>query len=376
MKTTTSIFFVLLSTLTASAQVKQGFEVETQGGYEYNYFKSPEVVRQDGVIFTEADLISSSVYQDIKMDYDYRYKWGRNRIRLSATPATRLFYENFQDSYWSLNATAKYDYEINGNTKFLTQLSFKRMDREGLDGAQDILINPLGYLVYGANTGIEFKAFPNNRTTLKAFYNFTDFDAFGIRDLQFDEFGVQLSTRQVFEVNNLKHSYGLTAYVKKRLYDTFNASDVITDGERDWSYAKATAYYEYPIGETFEIEPSLVYYVRVDNMADRSGFRQFGPALRLKFDNDKTSVRSYFKYLTRNYTSFEARDNNGPTGEKIQYNYADIALDAEHRLGSTGFSITAKVYSRIRTTNYTDIDARSFRGYSNQYAGIGLKWEL
>ncbi|UII76777.1 hypothetical protein LV716_03015 [Flagellimonas sp. HMM57] len=370
------LIYVLATSFIFSQESKQRFVMGTAAGYEYNYFKSPTEVRQDTILFTEDDLISSSSYEDIYADYNYRIKWKGNRLRLSASPNARLFYDNFDDSYWSLNVNAKYDREIGKSTEFLAQLSFKRMNREGLDGAQDVLVNPLGYTNYGVRTGLEIRPIKKNKTTLMAFYNFKDFDAFGIRDLQFNEFGLQVNTKQQFRVNRLRHSYGINSYIKKRLYDTFNASDVITSGERDWSYVKATAFYELPITKNLDIEPSYTYYARIDNMDKRSGFTQTGPSLGIDFNNDVTRVRSSLKYLTRNYTTLEARDNNGSIGEKIKYQYMDISLNAEHLIGKNGFALTAEAYSRVRTTNYTDIDARSFRGYTNQYAGIGIRWEL
>lgn len=377
MKAITSFLLALLaSSFLISQENKQRFKVGAYAGYEYNYFKSPTEVRQDTVLFTRDDLIASSSYKDIFASYDYSTKWRGNRLRFSIDPQARLFYDNFDDSYWSLNASAKYDYELNDNMAFLAQVSFRRMNREGLDGAQDVLVNPLGYTNYGAKAGVELEPVQNNKTTILGFYNFKDFDAFGIRDLQFNEYGIQVGTKQKFKVNRLKHAYGLNGYVKKRLYDTFNASDVISDGERDWSYIKATAFYELPLSKTLELEPSYTYYSRIDNRDERSGFTQTGPSLRVKFDNDKTKINSSFKYLIRDYTTLEARDNNGPTGEKIKYQYMDVALNVEHRLGNGGFSLIAEAYSRVRTTNYTDIDARSFRGYTNQYAGVGIRWEL
>lgn len=375
MKTTKITLLALLFSITLTAQVKQGFEIGTQSGYAYNYFKSPGEIHQDGVIFTEKDLIESSIYQDIMLDYAYRKKWKKNRIRFSVSPFSRIFYENIGDSYWSLSARMKYDYSLNKRTKLLGGLAIKRMNRKGLDGDQDVLVNPLGYTNYGAEGGVKFQPIANNETSVTAFYNFKDFDEFGTRDLQFNEFGIELKTAQEFKINNLKHEYGLVAYFKKRMYDTYNALDEITDGERNWSYFRTMAFYEYPVNKTLEVKPSFVYYARIDNKDKRSGFNQFGPAIRIKFDNKKTTVRSVFRYLIRNYTSIEARDNNGLIGEKIQYGYTDITVKAAHRLTDI-LSITATVYSRLRNTNYTDVRARSFRGYRNQYAGIGVQWEF
>ncbi|MDE5421559.1 hypothetical protein L3073_05020 [Ancylomarina sp. DW003] len=374
MRTIKFTLIAMLFSITLTAQVKQGLEVETQSGYEYNYFKSPTEVHQNGVIYTEKDLVESSIYQDIMLDYDYRKKWGENRIRFSIAPSSRVFYQNLDDSYWSLLARAKYDYSFTKTTKLLAQMSFKRMNRQGLDGAQDLLINPLGYTNYGVKSGLEFELAENNETTVMAFYNFKNFDEYGVRDLQFNEFGIQFRTQQEFKVNDLKHKYGLVGYIKKRTYDTFNASETTSDGERNWGYIKMNAFYKYPVSKTLEVKPSFVYYVRSDKN-DYSGFKQFGPAIALKFDNKKTKIRSGLSYLTRNYASIAAKDNNGPTGEKIQYNYLDITFDAEHQI-EENLSITATVYSRVRNTNYTDLDARSFRGYRNQYIGIGVKWEF
>ncbi|GAA4279415.1 hypothetical protein [Aquimarina mytili] len=367
---------LLLSGLTFS-QSKTAFDVETRGGYEYNYFKSPEVIRMNDTILTKEDLIASSIYQDIKLNYKYRYKWNKkNRLRVFLTPFSRLFYENFDDSYWSLDARAKYDHKFTKKLSFLAEARFKRMNREGLGGDQDVLINPLGYTNYGATAELEVVPFENNETTLGGFYNFKDFDAFGVRDLQFNETGIQFSSVQSFEVNRLKHKFGVNGYFKKRLYDTFNASEIITDGERDWDYAKGSIFYELPFSSTFKIKPNFLYYVRIDNSTEgRSGFNQFGPGINMMYKSKTTKVRSTFSYITRKYKEIEARNTEERIGEKLKYGYANFQVNAAHKIGK-GFSVTGILYSRIRSTNYTDIDARSFRNYRNQYAGIGVLWEF
>ncbi|WP_146052682.1 hypothetical protein [Aquimarina sp. I32.4] len=370
-----SIVLVMLLYSFSFSQSKNTLEVGTQAGYEYNYFKSPNEVRVEGNVLVKEDLISSSFYQDIEAHYKYRYKQRKNRFRLSINPFSRIFYESVDDSYWSLNAVAKYDYKFTRKTAFLAEARLKRMNREGLGGNQDVLINPLGYTNYGATLGFKFPLFNENETTFEGFYNFKDFDAFGIRDLQFDEYGVQLSSVQSFDINRLEHKLGVSALVKKRMYDTFNASEIDTNGERDWDYIKANLFYELPFSEHFKIRPNILYYARIDNSAGRSGFKQFGPGLNMAYKNRGTKIRTSFSYITRKYDAIEARNTEERIGENLKYKYANIQANFFQKIAN-GFSITTTLYSRIRSTNYTDIDARSFRNYRNQYAGVGILWEL
>ncbi len=366
----------ILTTSMALAQNKSSFDIETRGGFEYNYFKSPKEIRTEGVILTEEDLISSSIYQDVEVTYRFRAKWDKkNRFRILLNPFSRIFYENIDDSYWSVNAVAKYDHKFNKNFSFISELRFKRMNREGLGGDQDVLINPLGYTNYGASAGVQFVPFDNNKTTIEGFYNLKDFDAFGVRDLQFDEFGAQISTVQSFEVNRLEHKFGINGYLKKRLYDTFNASEIDTDGERDWDYVKGTLFYELPFSKQFKVRPNFTYYKRIDNSTNRSGFNQFGPGASISFKNETTKIRSTISFVTRNYKQIEARNTGEAIGEKLKYEYANFQIHGAQNIAD-GLSLTATLYSRIRSTNYTDIDARSFRNYRNQYAGIGVLWEF
>ena len=346
-----------------------------QGGYEFNYFKSPTEVLQNDILFTADSLIASSSYQDIIADYDYRIKWGANRLRISVAPFIRYFNQTNDDSYWSLTSSAKYDKEISRTTKLLAELSFKRMNRRGLDGAQDVLINPLGYTKYGASTGIQFALLDDNKSTAEGFYNFKNFDAFGAQDLEYNEFGVRFKSVQSFFIGKRKHSYGGIITAKKRLYTTFNASNIDAEGERNWDYLRASAFYELPISRRIDIKPSFLYYQRIDNLLDRSGFTQYGPSLSFKFDNKKTEIDAKVSYLSRNYKTLEARDEGGSLGENIRYTYANFSINAAHQLGKNLY-FTATAYSRVRTTNVTDISSRSFRGYRNQYMGIGIRWEF
>ncbi len=375
MKIKTIIYVMILGYSLSYSQTKNTFKIETQGGYEYNYFKSPDVVRVNDTILTKEDLISSSIYQDVSLGYKFRYKQKKNRLRLFIKPSARIFYQNIDDSYWSLDSRLKYDYNLNRRFKVLAEARFKRMNREGLDGDQNVLINPLGYTNYGTTAGIEFIAFKKNEMTFEGFYNFKNFDAFGVRDLQFNEYGAQFLSVQSISINRLVHKIGLHASAKKRLYDTFNSSDTNTDGERDWDYLKGSIFYELPWSEKFKLKPRLTYYSRIDNSTNRSGFNQLTPEIGLYYKSEHTKINASVSYVTRKYKEIEARNTEMRIGEKLKYEYTNFQLNFAHEI-RTNISLTATIYSRVRSTNYTDIDARSFRNYRNQYAGIGILWKL
>ncbi|MEM9077085.1 MAG: hypothetical protein AAGC43_08595 [Bacteroidota bacterium] len=367
------LFSLVFITALGYGQERHRFEGGSQTGYEYNYFKSPDQLLVNGTLLNETDLVASSGYLDVFADYRYRYKQKGHRFRIALTPYARIFQENTSDSYWNLDVALKYDYKLLKKTKILAEINFQRMNREGLDGAQDILVNPLGYTNYGASGGLSFEPIKQNKTTVEGFYNFKNFDAFGIRDLQFNEYGVGVSSKQEYRPGKYEHGFGFTAYYKKRLYETFNAEDNPQNGQRDWDYSKITVFYELPLGETIEVEPSLTYYGRFDRLENRSGFNQYGPGMRIRFDNDKTKVIISAKYLQRDYTGINAP---GTQDERLQYEYMDVSLRFEHQLPIKGLLFTGVAYSRFRETNTTNLASRSFRGYTNQYAGIGLTWKL
>ncbi|TPN87937.1 hypothetical protein [Aquimarina algicola] len=371
-----SIIIIFIIGTIGYSQEKSNFSIGTSAGYEYNYFRSPEEVRRDGVLHTGNDLISSSVYQDIRGNYGYTNKIDRrNRIRLSAGSSARVFYQNLEDSYWRADLRGRYDHKLNKKMSLLAEARFIRMARKGLGGDEDVLVNPLGYLQYGFSGGIDIEPVEQFHITANVFYNFRNYDSFGDRDLQYDEFGLRASAVHTFENRDLKHSIGVDAYIKKRLYDTFDASDDLPNGIRNWDYAKATLFYELPLSKNFEVEPSFSYYTRVDNIEDRSGFNQYGPGISLNFDNSITKISSSLSYMSRVFSSREARDNDGRIGENIKNNTANFGLDASHEINDN-WSITATIFSRIRTSNNTDIDRRSFRAFKNQYAGVGVLWQL
>jgi hypothetical protein len=365
---------ILVTSIQLQVQSQTKLEIGSQLGYEYNYFKSPDKVRFNNDILTEEDLISSSIYQNITIDFEKKIKWNNSKLRLIIAPEATLFYENTDDSYWQVKGEAKYYRDLSKKIELLADAGIKRMNRSGLDGAQDVLINPLGYTNLGTSLGLQFKVLKNNKTTTKLFYNFRDFDAFGIRDLQFNETGISLSTRQKIEINRNDYKIGLRGYYKIRKYDTFNATNLIANGKRDWSYLRITPYLDIPLSNSLSIKPSYVYYERFDKI-ERSGFTQHGPELQLNYELKNTEIQADISHLTRNYKSIDARDNIGLTGDNLTYKYTEFNIKASHKI-TRNLELIATVYSRIRTTNYTDIDARSFRGYKNQYAGIGVKWKL
>ena len=371
MKKNLLVFSLCIVSLCFS-QERHRFKLGSQTGYEHNYFKSPGQVLVNGTLLTESDLIASSGYLDIFMDYDYRYKWKANRLRVSIQPFARLFQEQMGDSYWNLDMAMKYDHKLSKSAKLLGELTFERMNREGLDGAQDVLVNPLGYTNYGVSGGMEWRPFTKNKTTVEGFYNFKNFDAYGVRDLEFNEYGIRLGMKQQFRPGRYDHAFGLNTYYKKRLYETFNSEQTPQTGKRDWDYAKVTGFYELPLNAVWEVAPQLTYYGRFDRLENRSGFHQYGPGLRLRFDNEKTKIHAMVKYQMRAYADIQAPG----TTDLLRYEYTDFSLNVEHQLPITGLFFTARAYSRFRETNTEDLASRSFRGYTNQYAGIGLLWKL
>ena len=106
-------------------------------------------------------------------------------------------------------------------------------------------------------------------------------------------------------------------YYKKRLYKTFNAEDSPQEGQRDWDYAKLVAFYELPLGNYLELEPQFTYYGRFDRLEERSGFNQYGPGIRLRFDNEKTKFNAFAKYFIRDYTEITAQIGRASCRERV-----------------------------------------------------------
>lgn len=357
------------------AQERHRFEGQTLSGYEYNYFKSPDQLVLGDSTLTSADLIASSSYQDFIADYDYRYKKKGHRIRFRIAPELRFFHERADDSYWQVNSWLKYDYRLGKRTKLLAEGRFNRMNREGLDGAQDILVNPLGYTLYGASAGLGFALLKNNRSELEFFGNYKNFDAFGSRDLEYLERGASLSTRQEFRPGKYEHQLSARVYYKQRLYTTFNAADSPAGGERDWWYFRSDISYSFPLSGYVDLEPEVIYYQRIDRLEERSGFRQLGAGMRLSVKTEKTKLRAAAKYQLRGYDEIEAADLEGEGYAPLRYDYLDLSLSFEHQLPLKGLFFIGEGFSRVRETNTLSLSSRSFRDYRTYYAGLGLRWK-
>ncbi|MDC7998122.1 hypothetical protein [Gilvibacter sediminis] len=371
------LLVVLLFTSLGLAQKTENhkFRVLTLSGYEYNYLKSPDEVLFEGTVLGRDSLINSSVYQDIDLRYNFKTEGRYSTFSLVAAPEARFFYEQPEDSYWRFSLNLSYELELSKSWDYLAFARFKRNDREGLDGAQDILINPLGFTQYEAQTGVQYRPFRYNKMILLAGFRHKNFDAFGVRDLEYNQYELSFTSEQRFKVGRRFQKIGIELAARKRLYQTLNTTNEIPDGERDWDYLDATAFLELRLSKAFRITPAFNYYQRIDQLIDRSGFTQFGPRLGLRYSGDKLVLNASTAFNTRNYKTFDARDSSGLTGEKIKYEYVNLSFNATWQLNESLY-IRAEVYSRVRSTNYTDITARSFRNYRNQYAGLGLQWRL
>lgn len=379
MKTTSLLTVVLLFSIHVFAQKEKNIdnelEVTALTGYEYNYFKSPSKVIFNDILLTEDDLVASSPFQNIDLNYDYKRKWNGNKIWLSASPEFRYFNENADDSYWSLKIKGRYDYRITKALKLDTDIYFRRMAREGLDGDQDVLINPLGYSLLGGSAGLDLDIGRDIQMEVAAFFNHKNYDKYGVKDLKYNEFGVDFNIQQEFELLKTKHELGLSTYLKKRLYETYDAFDEEPYGTRDWNYWKGELFYKTNLTKRLEFDTDFAYLIRTDLGANRSGYEQYGVSLGLDYENKRLDIGLGAELLNRKYTAISARDNEGQIGEMTKYKYLNLSFDIQYSL-SKHFTVSAEAYQRVRNTNYTDLSARSFRGFTYQFAGLGVIYEL
>ena len=363
----TIVCISVLVTLCAHSQVKVSFS--SLSGYETNIYKSPSSFVSEGELLDKNDLFASSAYQDGIIQFKYGKNWDNSNLKISFTPEIRYYFSQEDAQRIVLNGRVKYGYNFSRNTKWENSVSFKNKNQKGQDLDANELSTPLGYNRINLESKVSFRLSKKNRTAISLSYGNKSFDASESRQVSYDIYGLNLSTKQVRWKNHLLHSYGVNIGFFGRKYTLFSLEDE-TNSFRSWNYFNAEIFYKFPFHKKLSVQPELGFEKRMDETSNQFGYNEFSAGFKLKYTSDK-----FLLNLAPNFSfrSFDQLNTTGSSTQKLNYKYIRANMNLEYKLNKR-LSITSRAYVIDRNSNNNNINTTAYRSYQNNYFGLGLKF--
>lgn len=350
------------------------FSATTYSGYEQNILQVPDLFEANGELLTQEDLYANSAYQDLLIRFKFSKKWEKHSFAAYLTPEIRHYFSESDLNQTIFNARLSHKYDIKKNFRWENSIRYKIKDREGQDLDQVELSVPFGYKLFELTSGLRFRLYKNNRTFVKLNFLSKDFDNSNTRSVMYNLYGINTEFKNIKWRNHLLHSYGIKVGYNSRDYKITNFSDN-SSGDRTWNYVDAAIFYRLPLSKKFYIQPELSYQKRMDETNDRFSYDQIRPELTLVYQSARFEAKITTSYTGRSFSNIIAENDEGDDVGNLKYDYFRLRTQLEYNINNK-LSLVFESYTIDRNSNNTDPTTQAFRGYINQYAGVGLRYNF
>lgn len=366
-----TVIALFVSTI-ATAQIQVKFS--TFSGYESNINRAPLIFDNGDEILEKEDLHMNSLYQDAILSLKYSKKWKKDSFTIYVIPEMRYYYFESDASQLIFNSRLNFKHQLKKNTRWDSNLQYKIKDREGINLDQNELNLPFGYKLLNVNSGIRYRLFKNNRSYSRFVIGNKKFDNSSTRSVQYNFYGIETEFKNIKWKNHLLHSYGTELGFSRRHYDIINFSDN-SSGDRTWNYLDASIFYRYPISKKIYLEPRISYQKREDKTNSVFGYSQIRPEMLFNYKSKRLLSKININYTNRDFSNLTADDEDGNSVGNLNYKYLRFRSTTEYKLKKK-LNLLIDISVLDRKSNNTDIETTAFRSYTNNYYGIGLRYNF
>ena len=350
------------------------FTTTTLTGFELNINKSPKILVIEGEVIDKEELYLNSMYQDLNLQFKIFKKIKNNTIAFNFSTEIRYYFTEPEVNQLIFNSRIGHKFTIKKNFKWENNIQYKNKNRKGQDLDANELSLPFGYKIFKFNTGLRFRMSKNNRSLFRLNYANKKFDNSETRNVQYQLYGFENELKQIKWKNHLLHSYGILLGYNQRNYTISNFEEETTTN-RIWSYIDVSSFYKLPLSKNWSIKTELNFQKRIDNSNDVFGYLEIRPELNINYENSRFLAKLMTSYAVRKLKNITARNPEEVTLGSLQYNYFRIIGKATYNITSN-FAAVAEGYLINRASNNTNINTNAFRGYSNNYIGIGIQYKI
>ncbi|MEL6809849.1 MAG: hypothetical protein AAFP76_00750 [Bacteroidota bacterium] len=368
--------FMLIPFTQLFAQIETDLDLETQSGYEQNIFRFPKTFfdEEQDTLLGPQETYRSSLYQSVNFRLLFTKTFGKQELTFRTNPQGRYYFEDEEASYYTLYNRLRYQNRLSRKTQWNVTARFNFRDRDGENLDDSDLRFPLGYTHLEISSGLNFRAYKQNRSYLEVRSGNRNYKDATTDALQYNFLGVHFTYRNVFKRVTGYHSYGVEIEATQRSY-----SRVYIDPDREtdrfnWFYTSVEGFYRCPIAKNWQLRPSLIWTRRKDNKETFS-YSEIRPGASIRYNESRFSMRFNASYTLRNFDVLRATDSDNTDLGALRFGYTRFRLEASYPIAKNMY-LEFDGYWNGRNSNRTNVNKLFFRSYEYYHAGFGVKLDL
>lgn len=380
-KHTTSIFVILfLVSIKLVGQTKFNFDLFSYGGYEYNIFKSPELLYD--LDFNDYLDTDSIIVSDYFMDLGYatmlkKKKKNSYNFDLGSDFLYRKYFNYPKADQKKLSLDSKFEKVFSDKFLIGIEYIFSWNDKLGTTITGEELNRSFKYF---GNTGNIFMEFtPNKKVNfllgsayqLKSYYQTNT-------SMPLDHSNLDLYLDASYKPAN-SHKFNINLQYTIRKYQHYAASDsagnlvvaydnsgslISGTDKRHFKYLVLGIDYDFKPLKGFMISPGFQYSQRSDLFQGYYNYSAISPDLKIRYKNKKWYVAASASFKSVNYENRYAYTYI-PNSQSLEYNYIKYDIKVRYKLFKS-FELFGNYSSNSRDSN-TELEYLATRRPYNNY---------
>ena len=356
-----------------------------ESGYQYNTFKSPEILERSDSLGQDLSPLENSVFVQTLGEFDVRKRWGefvgkrsiqKHQLDIFTTFRDRRYLQLEEASNTLASIKVGYRHAFTPSYSWVSQASYSSfLSPEAVKTPTRNMVS-FAYRKVEGSSGIEINT--RNHQLHRLQLRYTQKDYTFINSLDRTEYAFHWYGRKRFRDAFRRLSYlRMNHTVMYRSYKSAQGGGIdeegflIPTGKRKLLQIRTEWSYQKELGRKASIQPGLQLTYRNDITPDRFDYYQIKPSLTFEFESDRLTFTLNPSFTQRNYLAFASPSFED---EKLRYRYASLRFSgvfAPKR--SRNILPFWDIQLHTRQTNNERESQLSFRGYRSWRASAGVR---
>jgi len=342
-------------------------------GYEWNIFRNPESLVQQGDTLGRGDLWSNSNYNELFLNTDYSKRWKNARLKLSGDFRANIYHQQNSAQKEFYRVYASYRTKYASRKYFEFSPSITRRNQAPIDQSDLIFRSRFSYSQVLAPLHFDFYLKKQRWLRFETSYRYRAYDATSNDNTHYHGFGAEalFSKRWKGRVTTEVELFAEWNLRKQTEFEFATETEPEEVKNRDFqSYTFGSTLSLRSNNSSFRIEFPLSYKSFTDTPSERLNYSQLETGTKISFKLGKTRVTQNLTGTFRDFSNLTVTDD-----ELLNYKYirssTTIRIPVLNR-----FTYTVKASAVRRLSNRTTMTRSSFRGFLSSYIETGFSLDL
>ncbi|MEM9052117.1 MAG: hypothetical protein AAGC47_08720, partial [Bacteroidota bacterium] len=316
-------------TLGAKAQVKNKFLMDVGGGFEGNTFLVPAVTGDEN-----GRRVVNTAFQSVRVVNNFQYKVKNHRFKLYTSGAYNFYQtENPSDSY-AYRIKGGYRVKYAGSKYFEFSPELARIDREGLENVNEVLVTLFSYK--RIKVPVSFDFYLGDKVWLKTDGGiiYKDYGKLEGERLTYQAQFVKLKLSKKFISPYFETKLSVSSAFHRRNYtslsnvpnlgefDEFTLDDdILAEGNLNWNFLFNNIRFKAEDTQKKYVFSAGFHHISRLDQNRRSTYHEFGPSVGFAKQKNRMEYDLRTRYTFRSYPQFTPNDDN----RNLRYTYLRLS---------------------------------------------------